>query len=336
LEMDAAGIILMLIIILALAGVLAFIIRDYYKNKEDVENKFAETQKAINASVGSEKTDRLSNLKYVVDQVNNVNANIYDTLSSNVDKSNTLITGVRGTTDSIISGLDSVIKFTTNQTIAGAPSYVSLTNLPGVGNVDINLMKRVSMVSGMTAKSLEASNQATFCSKESPQKCLQFPNADGDTYFTSLKSGRNIVMDAPTVMTDSLNLKNTSTDASGGVNMTTASKKLKISADGVSVGSANVVPSAALHVEAAAGSTADLFKVKLGASDAILVDATGNVKVPAVNIVANNTVIGTITSDGVAASPGLKITSKKVTVDGDMYVNGSLSYKSGASNITLP
>jgi hypothetical protein len=337
--MEGAAIILILIIVLAIAGVLAYFIRDYYKTKEDVDAKLSDTQKVIDASITTEKTDRLSNLKYVVDQVNNVNANIFDTLSSNVNKTTDSINGVDAALKSTIAGLDSVIRFSSNQTISATPSYVPINNLPGIANIDINLIKHVSMISGMTAQNLDGTAPATqvaFCSKESPSNCVRFPNAVGDTYLTSLKSGRNIVMDAPTVLTNTLNLKNTATDASGGVNFTSANKKLKIATDGLSVGPANVDPSATLHVEATAPASAPLFRVKLGASDAILVDATGQVNVPSVNIVSGTNVVGTITTDNTAATPSLKITSKKVTIAGDVQVDGGLSYKSGMSNVTLP
>ena len=71
--MEGLAIIVMLLALLALIGVLVYIVRDYYVHKETNAADFGKTT----SDIAAERTDRLGNLKYVVDQVNTVNDDIY-------------------------------------------------------------------------------------------------------------------------------------------------------------------------------------------------------------------------------------------------------------------
>lgn len=197
--MDGIAIIVMLLAILALVGVVVFFVMDYLKNKDGVDKKFNE----VKGKVETEKSDRLSNLKFVVDQVNSVNQDIFTTLATSNTALQTKTDALTVSNTGMAGGLGSFLSFTGGSN-AGA---ITLQNLPGVGNVDVKLMQHTTATMGMTANNLSA-HPAQFCATTglANDRCIQFPNADGDTYLTSMADGKSIVLGAPTVAKNGLNV----------------------------------------------------------------------------------------------------------------------------------
>jgi hypothetical protein len=200
--MEDFGVFIMLLCLLALAGVTIYFIIDYMKEKKEVEDSLAIFDGKAAAALSGldvEKLDRMANVKYVVDQVNNVNKDIYSAVTSNTTNTNT----VQSTQNQMLSGLGSFLSFSSNTTL-GAPtgsSTVPLLNLPGSGNVDVNLMRRVNATMGLTATDLSSSKSVKFCASSDPTRCIQIPDANGNLYLTTMTSNQNstIVMDAPNV-----------------------------------------------------------------------------------------------------------------------------------------
>lgn len=200
--MEDFGVFVMLLCLLALVGVVIYFIIDYLKEKREVEDALARSQAEAAAARGGldvEKLDRMANVKYIVDQVNSVNRDIYSAVTSNTSNTNT----VQRTQSAMLSGLGSFLSFSSNTSL-GAPtgaSTVPLLNLPGSGNVDVNLMRRVNATMGLTASDLSSSKSVKFCASSDPTRCIQIPDANGNLYLTTMTSNQNstIVMDAPNV-----------------------------------------------------------------------------------------------------------------------------------------
>jgi len=194
--------ILVILLVLAIVGVVAYFVYVYIKDKE-------KTDKSINDTIGmvnSEQADRVSNIKYVVDEVNNVNSAIYTSWST----SNTAIKTSIAAQNSNMTLMNSNITNINNEWTGfgkilnvtnSCNAVMQLQNLPGVapGGVNINLLGKVVANMGLTGSNLTIANSATFCGAD-PSLCLKFPDNSGNTYLTKLTAGGSIILDAPTYM----------------------------------------------------------------------------------------------------------------------------------------
>ena len=322
--MEAISLFIMVLVLLALIGVLIYIIQDYYKYKDATDSAINDTK----AKLTEEHTNRLSNLKYVVDQVNTVNDDIYTTFTSNVKDQASAIYNVSSNQSHVQTGLDSFLRFRTNESLTGGATQLRIMDFPGVGNANVDLIKTVSFTAGLTAKDLDASStgsKATFCSKSAPEKCISFPNADGNTYLTSLAENKEIVLDAPTSITSPLYFKQALADASAqAVTMTSLpNKALSVQASTTAFGSTNYTPTATVEVRADAASLTSspplpIFRVSTAnnAGEAIRIDANGDV-------VLSKLTLKTSTPSDPAVT--LTATSTGVTLNGNLNVTGSIT-----------
>jgi len=222
--MDSIEIIIILLFVLAIAGVLAYYIYDYVNYKKDIASEITTT----NNSLTQESTDRLGNLAYVVNQVNNVNTDIYNTVTSNINQTNintqnlatlsssnliafnnisTLnsslntaninLTNLNAYNSNLNSNLDNAFKFSS----PSAQGLISFYNLPGA-NPNINLMNKLITTMGITANNLTPqTNNVQFCGATdgsgnlaSGADCIKFPNANGDTYIAPLASNNSVIL----------------------------------------------------------------------------------------------------------------------------------------------
>lgn len=320
--MDAVGIILVLVALMALAGVVVFFIYDYYKHKDNNDKDF----KAANTKVDVEKSDRLSNLKFVVDQVNDVNADIYNTMSSNVLGLQSNITAMAETTSNVDAGVASFLQFTNNRFSAN-PAQLKITELPGAVDPDIQLIQHVSALMGITASDLNATNAAKFCNQDK-SRCIQFPDTNGDTYLTSLNTNNNLVMDATTRFKGDMKLHDGTGDQA---TISAVTDGLVIKTGNVGIGTALSNPQASLHIETSA--TRPALRIGSGTSPAVLVDNLGNIATSK-NIYlrtdpadATSAAVATFSIDTAAdnVTKILKVTANKVKVEGDLDVTGSVT-----------
>lgn len=198
-------IIVMVVLILAIVGFVIYLFIDYNKHKESNTTEFQK----VDTELKTEKEDRLGNLKYVVDQVNTTNQSMdteyvkrFDTLEDSLEASINKYNAFE-------SGFGSIIR-TRNASSNVTLEVNKLSTLPAT---DIDLIKHVNMISGATIKDL--TNDATkpnmrvkFCGTGADSRCIQLPNADGDTYITSLNANKSIVFDAPIKAFNSFDLYN--------------------------------------------------------------------------------------------------------------------------------
>lgn len=85
--MELAVVIGIILVLLALIGVLSYLIWDYMRFKDDIKGDISDTTNSLT----NEKSERLSNIKYVVDQVNTVNTDIYNVVVGNSSNYNTYL-----------------------------------------------------------------------------------------------------------------------------------------------------------------------------------------------------------------------------------------------------
>lgn len=327
--MEGIAVVVMLLALLALAGVVTFFLWDYYKHKDDNVKEFKTTDSKIQA----EQSDRLSNIKFVVDQVNSVNEDMYKNMSSNVDVLRTTTYNVSKKQDSLIGGVDKFLKFSSNISISSTPQMFSLMDLPGTAQPNVHLMQHVNAVMGLTVSDLSLSNIAEFCNPDKT-KCIRFPNSDGDTYLTSLQNDKNVVVDAPLKVTGDVKLMSpvsgTQTTVQQG-SISAVQNGMVFQTGNVGIGTNGFSnPTAALHIQSVAGK--DAFKVSVNAGDAILVKADGELvtakpirMVSDMNNINNAATLSIV--DGPSGSKILKIDSNKVEVTGDLAVSGSATVK---------
>jgi hypothetical protein len=357
--MDGLAIIVMLLALLGLIGVLVYVLRDYSVHKESNVSDFSKAT----SDIAGERTDRLGNLKYIVDQVNTVNDDIYATLAKSAADSSSNVTTLTGSQGRLVSGLDSFVRFTSNESVfagaqtlggqqvpgagafgAGAPSpSFSIMNLPGTSGASPQLIQHTSFLSGITARDLRAGSAATaqFCAPSATAggapRCIQFPNADGDTYLTPLADGKSILLDGPVAARGKLTFASAeSVSGSGGASVGPSLSSsganvaaLNISAAATSIGADVFAPGAVLEVRgSASGGVQPLMRISTAtnASEAILVAANGDVSVSSLSlrVPGSATTSATLTAD---PAGGLKIT-------GDLSVLGKLTV-SGGINGTL-
>lgn len=195
--MDTASIAVIVFIILALSGIVTYLIIDMNRQKQALAAKINSTNVAIQA----EKSDRISNVKYVVDQVNEVNDDIYKSINSSIQQDKQNINNLTESHSELVTSM--------NQFMAAAPSstaYASgvnhasipITEHKEVIDPDLRFLKRVSMTKGMTVSDVDFDggplNDVKICSKVDPANCLRIPDANGNTTLTSVIPGKAIVL----------------------------------------------------------------------------------------------------------------------------------------------
>jgi len=336
--MEGFSIIIMLLVLLVLIGVLVYVLRDYYLHKEENAADLDTTKRSLQ----TEKTDRLGNLKYVVDQVNTVNEDIYNTFTKSTSQQSSNLSTLNTQYSNTLSGLDAFVRFSSNepvmQSTGGAfsppPPSFSILNLPGAPGANAELMRHTSFMGGMTARDLAPGGGRTaarFCAPPSAPgvapKCLEFPSADGHTYLTPLVDGKGIQLDGPTAVIGGLSLYQTLSETTAGgaasAPMLSAQpeKSLSVQANRTAFGGENYAPGATVEIRGA--SSADpLLRVSTAnnASEAIMVSANGDVTVSKLVLKApgapNGSVGATLTADP---------TTGGVNITGDLSVSGKLT-----------
>lgn len=346
--MELGAIIVMIIVLLALSGVLIFLVWDYMKYKDDTNTNFTNT----NQSISNEKTDRLSNMKYMVDQVNTVNTDIYNTFTSNQQIVNSNVSNLTTRQDKTIAGIGQFLRFSSNVSITPssgtmASGNVSILDLPGFVAPDVQLIQHVTAVNGLTIRDISNSSNRNvmFCSATDSSRCIKFPDTDGNTYFTGMTAASKIVLDAESDVVGRLNFRN-STDKLQYASITsfddalTGRKDLIVGASntirlipssgkvGISTGNMNV--SAALHV-VGNDPTADVFKAEYpNGNGTVSIGSDGTLNVNkirmggpnGVEIRADNNVLSITSPTGInIVSPSAVINSSKIVTTSQINVD---------------
>lgn len=287
---SAAGFIL-IVLILIILGAGSYFAYDYLKYKNTLEDQLATTQKNIEANKAGlvdEQKKRLSNLKFVVDQINTTNEDIYKTFTCNVTDTRTATTSLDTRQAQIIASLGSLMRFSTGGAAGAAGSNVELINLPGAPTANMELLRRVSTVNGMNFNELKQDTTVKFCGQAlngAAARCIQFPRADGKTVFTNLVPNQAMMMDGDVEFSSNISLQNTN---GGVIESTSSSKPLSLRSNkfvqignqlnlGDSAGAlAAATPSSYMSIQTETATTKDAIQVSSPTQPkALQVDATG-------------------------------------------------------------
>lgn len=324
--MDIVAIVVMILALLALIGVVVFFLYDYFKHKDENANDFRETGKKIDA----EKTDRLSNLKYVVDQVNVVNTDIFNTMTSNVDRLDMNTSNVQKMHTSYVDQVGSYMRFSCNL-IPGAPS-VSLSNLPGTGAPNLELIQHVTAMMGMTVHDLtgEGKQRVELCNPDK-SKCIKIPDEYGNVHVTTLSDGGRVVVDSPLQANNALHLVNTNVADRNLVKLSTDGSSMFLQGNKVALGTNFTAPDAKLHIKS--DPYVAPFKItavdKMGQpSDAVLVSADGSI-ITTQPILMQSSVNDTtsvarlsVEQDSTTNTKYLQVKTNRLDIQGDLSVSG--------------
>lgn len=164
--MNPIGVLLLMIVIGAATGVVLYLITDITNYKKKVSDEL-EKQKMIATDV---QETSIANLKYVVDQVNTVNDDIYNTYTSNVN-----------------------------------PMQSSLSNMQQsihMTGSNITLLQNVVATMGLTAKDIDVNkNQVNFCGAGANSgRCIKFPGPTGDVEIRAFDASKSVLLGSPVNM----------------------------------------------------------------------------------------------------------------------------------------
>jgi len=213
--MGVLEIIITILVILGLIGIIIYFVYVYLRDKENIESQISDVMSTSSKNIKNEKTDRLSNIKYVVDQVNNVNSDISTQFTSSnvlfkksIDEEKARITSnlaLQNENDKklfgSVSNVESNVSIHTkniNDMNAGFGNYITfgnpagtnsynLLNLPSSPPPNMNLMKQVNLVMGLTAQNLNSGigSNISFCYGPGATNCTSFPDSDGNTVIAA-------------------------------------------------------------------------------------------------------------------------------------------------------
>ena len=208
---------IVMLVILGLIGVIIYFVYVYTEDKNTIDMQLSATSQQIN----DEQVNRLSNIKYVVDQVNSVNSDIakqfassnavmlksigneqrkintnialqqnnYKTLTNSIGRIQSNIIGNSSNIDKINYMVAGFGNYITYGQPSGTNSY-NLMNLPSSPPANMNLMTQVNLLMGMTARNLSPSGSSNinFCYGPDSRTCTSFPNAAGDTVISAART----------------------------------------------------------------------------------------------------------------------------------------------------
>lgn len=208
--MDGIEIVVMILMVSALLGIVVYFAYTYITDRDTVNTKLSK----VDTTLANETSNRLGNVKYVVDQLNTSLGDIAGVINSSNTKYLDSVSLLQGSNTALYSRHSNVSEYIN---IGSRASPLSLFDLPGKGNVDINLLQNVNAVMNMTisggltanaginANNLKAplttypSSNATFCFGPDNKNCIQFPDKSGNTYITSPDATHDITMSSRNV-----------------------------------------------------------------------------------------------------------------------------------------
>lgn len=176
-----------ILIILAFIAIVGACIYFYVEMKDHKATNNTDFEK-ISKNIEEEEKTRLGNIKFVVDQVNDKN----EAMDTEYMKE---ITALKA----IDTGFGKLI-----QAENSTGGSVAMKDVTDTSTSKIKLMKDVSVIGSMSIKDLEISARTSTSIKpsfracgvgigSSLEKCIEFPNTQGDTYLTAFDDTKSVV-----------------------------------------------------------------------------------------------------------------------------------------------
>lgn len=273
----------MTVVLMALTGVVIFLIRDYFTYKDNTDTALKDNKEKI----VEERTTRLGNLKYVVENVNDINNKIYTAYATSSNQMTSNIRDLSSNQARIIDGIDAFAKF--DSAVGNTGNNISLLNLPGAVAPDVRLIKHVTMMSGLNINQIGSNlnSNVMFCNNDSTTpRCIKIPDSAGNTVLTSLYAGKRVVLDSESDINGTLNFnevigtgtatKYADIKAVGtNLNISSVNNMFLNSAGGkVGVGTTSFTTAATLHVNSL-DNTQSAFRVTCPGNNEVSVDKDG-------------------------------------------------------------
>jgi len=194
-----------ILLIVCVIGVLAYLIYDYFTYK-----------KAALAEADKDRKAALAHDRYIIDKTNAISG----TLNSNVLDVNSKADYLRAGFNSWNDDFSKALRFTSNIPTGSAGAAAGgaaaggaaggaaagpgaatgafrIGQVPGAPIANLELLKHTSFVGGLTARELTSERAAALCgSGANSERCIRFPDADGNTYLTGLTPEASVVLDA--------------------------------------------------------------------------------------------------------------------------------------------
>lgn len=312
--METIAFIIIIGALIILASIIVYFVKDYIEYKSQVNTQFSVTESKVNA----EKKDRLANLKYIVDQVNTVNDDISSTLDQQSTSQVDFAKKLDNSQANYLAGINSALGFTDK-----TGNHISLTDLPGSVQPNMQLLKNVTATMGLTAIDLQPDgNNVKFCSKKDPNKCIRFPDQNGNVYLTDFNHG-SVIIDSEkgaTInnginLTGGLNINASAGSPSGTINP--GPNQLVFQSGKVGVGNfTSSAPNATLHV-ASQNAGDNLLQLSSSSGQQVITITQDGI----INIYKDSAKVGSIEP----TTTGLKLSANTVNISGNLAVSGNIT-----------
>lgn len=165
---DTATILIIIFVILSVSAVLSYVIYDVTKYKQTTDQ-----------ALHKEEERRAANVSNIVHQVNTTNDDLSLQMSSSLTSLDTDVSSVEQRQKRMIQNLDAVLKVTDK-----SGKGVSIADAIDTQQVTLQLTQPTSLQQG---------GKLSICGEGG--KCVQIPDAFGNTYLTTVKDTSAIVLD---------------------------------------------------------------------------------------------------------------------------------------------
>jgi hypothetical protein len=189
----------------------------------------------------------------------------------------------------------------------------------------MNLLAHVNSLGGFTIKDLDpaAGSMKKFkiCGNETPARCIEMPNADGDVFLTNIYRDKAISIDGATKINAALSFTNAG-KMGASIRAGNDENTAFIQTGKLGVGGTVGAPGASLHLMSRVADNVTPFKVTVDNSDLFSIDNQGTVLTKKIQL----KVPGAANSSGTieATEEGIKITTAKLLVDGNVQATGTV------------
>jgi len=298
--MEVIEIIIILFVLIVGISLLAYFIYDYtkYKTKNDDNVNNIENQ------ISTEATNRLANVKFVVDQQNSINSSIYNAFTASNNNLVYSLSNVANTNSNILSGLNAAFQFSSNNV------PFNITKLPGVVNPNMKLMQNVISSMNLTIQDLNKNGpHVMFCADHTNSRCISLPDNNGDTIIRNLDPSGKLI------------LRNND-PGNGGILMDGAMSSSSNFVTTGNIGIGTTAAKAPLDVYATPGTQTSILNVTgTGGNSVFRINSDNTISVTPTNASAPIATLTVTSASNLSITPA---TGKSIVINGNLNVSGNI------------
>ena len=315
-------IILLSLIVISLLVI--YVVREYDQYKPQLNLQYSSTENQLKQEV----SNRLSTEQNIVGQINTINDTIYNTLQQDAKQQSQFTTAIDNQQAQLVNALNTALPYvdTNNQAI-------SITNLPGSPQANLQLINKMSVAMGLTAADLNTTGNVNMCNASG--KCIKFSENNLNLADIGTTPGK-IILDGQngTQINNNLNLKGNLNLNTGTIGAGKNQKQMLINTTQLGVGNfTSISPQATLHVNTPSVNKSQVPPLmRLTKQNLSPAASTKTSKVfevtqkGSLNFYNNNTNKGGIYPiDQSNGGPGLKISTPTLNINGNLTVKGLIT-----------